>query len=58
MPLIADRHFTPGAAAALIFGTIGLRNWCGKQKHTIVAPETAEEMSGSATTLGVNLAPF
>ena len=58
MPLIADRHFTPGAAAALIFGTIGLRNWWGRQKQTIVAPSTAFSSDGSATTLGVNLAPL
>ena len=58
MPLMADRHLTPGAAAATIAGTIGLRNWWGRQKQTMVAPETAEAMSGSATTFGVNFAPF
>merc|ERR1719454_2044469 len=55
---MAERHLTPGAAAATIFGTIGLRNWCGKQKQTIAAPATADEMSGSATTFLVNLAPL
>ena len=27
MPLIAERYLAPGATDALIFGTIGLRNW-------------------------------
>ena len=27
MPLIAERHLAPGAAAALMAGTMGLRNW-------------------------------
>ena len=26
MPLMAERHLTPGAAAALMAGTMGLRN--------------------------------
>merc|ERR1719409_543783 len=58
MPLMAERHLTPGAAAALIAGTIGFRNWCGKQKQIIVAPSTASSIFGLATTLVVNLAPF
>mmetsp|Transcript_5874 Transcript_5874/g.13671 ORF Transcript_5874/g.13671 Transcript_5874/m.13671 type:complete len:205 (-) Transcript_5874:126-740(-) len=58
MPLMAESALAPGATEALIAGISGLRNWWGRQKQTIVAPSTAFSSDGSATTLGVNLAPL
>jgi hypothetical protein len=58
IPLIAESSLAPGATDAAILGMRGLRNWWGRQKHTIVAPLTASVMSGTATTFSVNLAPF
>mmetsp|Transcript_24971 Transcript_24971/g.81549 ORF Transcript_24971/g.81549 Transcript_24971/m.81549 type:complete len:270 (-) Transcript_24971:33-842(-) len=58
MPLIADSTFAPGATDSLMVGMSGLRNWCGRQKQTIVAPLTASARSGTAFTFGVNLAPL
>ena len=58
MPLMAESTLTPGAAAALILGIMGLRNWWGRQKQIMVAPLVALSRLGSAITFFVNLAPL
>jgi hypothetical protein len=57
MPLMADRPITPFLAFLAMTGRILPRNWCGRQNASRSASFTTSTRSGTARTLGVNLAP-
>mmetsp|Transcript_8613 Transcript_8613/g.25309 ORF Transcript_8613/g.25309 Transcript_8613/m.25309 type:complete len:484 (-) Transcript_8613:110-1561(-) len=57
MPLISEMALQSGPSSAVCSAS-NLRNWCGVTKMSSVAPLTALMMSGSATTLLVNVLPL